>query len=281
MVLTQQSSSLVPFRRKPTHANSVHQKLLSMYIEVIPFIIPKNVEDVCVPTLWHPDLNLGNLFISESGPAELQGIIDWQHTAILPYFNQASMPPAVFYEGSRIDINEFFPDLPSNFDDLPSEEQAACRQELRLANRHRFYEGSVGKNRRRRVIRRLPHRSELMMLPTFVTRACADGVFELREALMMIRRQWDAIAGPGIPCPIDFSAHEIAEHEIQMEKFRCYQAAVRVIYSTLQCEGDGLVRYGNYDAVRPLIDGLEKTWDEDKTGAPFPFKDGEYSYFLS
>ena len=44
---------------------------------------------------------------------------------------------------------------------------------------------------------------------------------------------------------------------------------------------DGFVSHEHYDAVRMSIDSLEETWDETIAGSPFPFKDGEHSYFLS
>ena len=120
------------------------------------------------------------------------------------------------------------------------------------------------------------------MLPTYVTRAWADGVFDLRESLVFLRKNWDAITGPNsTPCPIEFSVEEMMEHETQLEQFRCYETAVDAVYSALHCEGDGWVPHENYDVVRELISSLEETWDETITGSPFPFKDGEHSFFLS
>ena len=74
------------------------------------------------------------------------------------------------------------------------------------------------------------------------------------------------------------------EHRTQLDQFRCYYdtaASVRSIFSTLSCEGDGWVSHENFDVVRKLIVELEETWDESVTCSPFPFKDGEHSYFLS
>ncbi|KAI5116307.1 hypothetical protein M0805_009633 [Coniferiporia weirii] len=281
-LLDQRGSTSSPYRRKPTHDKAVHSKLLAMYKEAIPLLMPPPDSEVCAPTLWHPDLSLGNLFVSESGPANLQGIIDWQHAAILPYFSYASIPPALVYKGDKIDMDGPLPGpLPSDIEELSVEEQKDYRLQLRMAHRHKLYQAEVSKNPRRVAASRLPHIHELMMLPTYVTRAWADGAFDLREALMVLRKKWATIAAPGTPCPIVFSEEEIAEHEKQMESFRCYEAAIDSIYSVLHCEGDGWVAHENYEVVRGLIDDLEETWDEEITGTPFPFKDGEYSYFLS
>ena len=117
------------------------------------------------------------------------------------------------------------------------------------------------------------------MLPTYITRAWGDGAFDLREALVRICKNWVALVGP--TCPIEFSAEEMMKHEIQLERYRCYGAAVAAVYSALQCEGDGWVAHENYDIVRELICSLEETLDGEITGSPFLFKDGEHSYFLS
>jgi hypothetical protein len=253
-----------------------------MYMEAVPHVMPPEEHEVCAPTLWHPDLSLDNLIVSASGPGNLQGIIDWQHAAILPYFSFAFMPPAVIYESDKINMDGPLPGpLPSNIEELSTEEQAEYRLQLRLANHHKWYQAKAARGPRRRVAGRMPHIQELMMLPTYVTRAWADGVFDLREALVVLRRHWTNIAGADTPCPIEFSAKEMMEHVRQLESFRCYEAVISAAYSTLHCEGDGWVSHGNYDVVRGLIDNPEETWDEEITGIPFPFKDGEHSFFLS
>jgi hypothetical protein len=110
----------------------------------------------------------------------LQGIIDWQHAAILPYFSFASIPPALIYKGDKINMDGPLPGaLPSNFDKLNTEEQAEYRLQLHFANRHKWYQAKAARNPRQRAAGHLPHIQELMMLPTYVTRAWADGVFDL------------------------------------------------------------------------------------------------------
>jgi hypothetical protein len=253
-----------------------------MYIDAVPYLMPPSDSDVCAPTLWHPDLSLGNLFVSASGPANLEGMIDWQHAAILPYFSFASMPPAFIYNGNKINMDGPLPGpLPSNIDELSAKEQAEYRLQLRLANRQKWYLANIKLNPRRRAILCLPHIRELVALPTYVTRAWVDGVFNLREALVCLRNNWPAITDPNTPCPIEFSVEEILEHERQLEAFRCYEAAVDTVYATFRCEGDGWVAHENYDVVHQIICELEETWDETITGMPFPLKDGEHSYFLT
>jgi hypothetical protein len=72
IVLEQSSPDLSRFRRKPTHDHATHSKLLSMFMKAIPHFMPPSNSDICAPTLWRPDLSLGNLFVSATGPAHLQ-----------------------------------------------------------------------------------------------------------------------------------------------------------------------------------------------------------------
>ena len=260
-----------------------------MYLAAVPspYIMPPNDSDICAPTssLWHPDLSLGNLFVSETGPAILQGIIDWQHTSVLPYFSFLSMPSAFVYEGDKIDMSGILPGplpgpLPSDLDDRTPKEQAEYRLHLRMANRHKWYQGKSA-NPRQVATLRLPHAQQLEMLPTFVLRAWSDSALDLRHALLILRERWTNIAGQGTPCPIEFSAEEREEHERQLWCFERYEAGMEVAKSALGYEGDGLVGHEDFDRIKRAIDRFETAWDEGLTGSPFPFRDGEYSYFLS
>jgi hypothetical protein len=55
------------------------------------------------------------------------------------YFTFAFIPPALIYDGDKIDMLGLLPALPSYMDELSAEEQAECRLQLRLANRHKLH----------------------------------------------------------------------------------------------------------------------------------------------
>ncbi|KFY50732.1 hypothetical protein V496_09207 [Pseudogymnoascus sp. VKM F-4515 (FW-2607)] len=67
----------------------VQIKHLVDYLKVAPHLVPSG-EELNAPTIRHPDLSPSNIFISEDG--NITGIIDWQHTAVLPIFLQAKIP---------------------------------------------------------------------------------------------------------------------------------------------------------------------------------------------
>ncbi|KAG1744384.1 hypothetical protein EDB19DRAFT_1906610 [Suillus lakei] len=132
------------FRRTPIHPREMHLRLLDMYIRAIPFVLPRGSE-LNAPTLWHPDLSLGNILISESHVPSIQGIIDWQHAAVLPYFQQVALPPAIVYDGHQFNPRLHPLALASSLeplDTLDPAEQEEYRLHHRLATRHNLYQAS-------------------------------------------------------------------------------------------------------------------------------------------
>jgi len=67
----------------------VQQDTLRKYLTVVPHLAPKPPE-LHLPTIRHPDLSPSNILVDDSG--DITGIIDWQHTTILPLFLQAKIP---------------------------------------------------------------------------------------------------------------------------------------------------------------------------------------------
>lgn len=47
------------------------------------------LEKISQPALWHTDLHMGNIFVSESEPSQIVCLIDWQSISISPLFLQA------------------------------------------------------------------------------------------------------------------------------------------------------------------------------------------------
>lgn len=88
---------------------------LKYYLKLAPHIVPED-SDLCQPTIRHPDLSPTNIFVSESG--EVTGVIDWQHSTILPAFLQARIPKHFQNYGDDDSENFRRPALPTTFDSL-------------------------------------------------------------------------------------------------------------------------------------------------------------------
>jgi len=113
------------------------------YLKVVPHIIPEG-EELNKPTIRHPDLSPNNVFISESG--DITGVIDWQHSAILPVFLQAKIPKHFQNYGDEDSENFRPPKLPENFDSLIESEKEKEAELYRRRQLHYFYLGFTNRN---------------------------------------------------------------------------------------------------------------------------------------
>ncbi|KAH4122821.1 hypothetical protein HBI81_104630 [Parastagonospora nodorum] len=116
---------------------------LKDYLKVAPHIVPEDPE-LCQPTIRHPDLSPNNIFVSESG--DITGVIDWQHSTILPMFLQAKIPKHFQNYGDDDSENFRRPELPANFDSLEESEKANELELYRRRQLHYFYLGFTSTN---------------------------------------------------------------------------------------------------------------------------------------
>lgn len=115
-----------------------HIQLLKDFLKLIPNL------DVAVgrfsrPVLRHPDFSPNNILVGSSG--DIVGIIDWQHTAILPLCLCAGIPKHFQNWGDPMSEALAKPEmkLPANFESLSSEEQASTRELMRKRLIHFYY----------------------------------------------------------------------------------------------------------------------------------------------
>lgn len=85
-----------------------------------------------------------NVFVSESG--DITGVIDWQHSTILPMFLQAKIPKHFQNYGDDDSENFRRPKLPDNFESLEESEKANALELYRRRQLHYFYLGFTSTN---------------------------------------------------------------------------------------------------------------------------------------
>lgn len=269
-------------RRFPFYKPATHVKLLDMLARAIPHIIPPHI--LSSPTLWHADLSHSNLLVAEEGPAEVRGLIDWQHSIIAPYCMQATFPSLFTYDGGLIDIpnGRVPPKLPSHISELSAEQQELYRVHLKLAMRHKAYEQKIVKeNERRTIACAMPFGAELALLPYNVLRSWSDSLVSLQQALLNLRNIWDIFAHEDTQCPIRFTNDEVLDHKQEFERYTKYQTSLTSLDNDLGCGGDGWVPENEFSRAMSLLKDREANWDDGAHGGPFPYKDGSFSFFLS
>ena len=85
----------------------------------------------------HPDLQPNNIFVSDK--LEITGLIDWQHSVVLPLFLQCGIPNSLQNYGDEVSESLQIPCLPDNFNNLEEREQFEQAELLRRRQLHHFY----------------------------------------------------------------------------------------------------------------------------------------------
>ena len=115
-----------------------HTNLLLDYIQLAPHLVPRSSK-LNLPVLRHPDLQPNNIFISED--LRITGLLDWQHSIILPTFLAAGIPDMFQNYDDEESMSFTPPRLPDNLESLDEDEQAKAHEKFRRRHLHFYYLG--------------------------------------------------------------------------------------------------------------------------------------------
>lgn len=161
-----------------------------------------HLRDFGIPLLWHTDLHMGNIYVSQEGPKKIVSIIDWQSLGVGPAFLQSRWP--IFLEPPENYVLGFVqPKLPDNFDKLDDIDKEIKKYKLKKAHTTKAYETATF------LWDRFAHdaRSVHGLFKELFIRcddAFEDGIIPLRECLIDISREWSDLGFTGKPL-IQFS----------------------------------------------------------------------------
>lgn len=110
---------------------------LEKYLQIAFYLTPGGSGNLARPTLRHPDLNPNNVFVSEE--LDITGLIDWQHSAILPLFLQRGIPDSLQNYSDSASESLVPPELPPNFGELSEAKQYEQFMLLHRRQAHYFY----------------------------------------------------------------------------------------------------------------------------------------------
>ena len=116
-----------------------HIKNLTDYLSIAPYIGFEAGRTLNRPVLRHPDFQPNNILISES--KEITGLVDWQHSTILPLGLTARMPHYFQNYGDEESDKLLEPqlDLPPDYDTLSESDQVSVRETQRRRLVHYLY----------------------------------------------------------------------------------------------------------------------------------------------
>ena len=207
--------------------------LLRRYLRIIPHLIPNAKERI---TLSHPDLHLDNIFIDPDTNI-ITSIIDWQSAALYPLSLQRPHPQML-----ELSPNPRTEDQNNQEKELLSYYyQAADAAGLSRAPFHDPY-------------------LSIRVNPITLLSGCweREDTFSLRQSLISAVAHWEHLCRDYTPCPIDFTAKELEDHERESELI----SGISGIVSQLDEQGlipiGGMVPAEEYDHARMVSEYFKK-----------------------
>lgn len=232
--------------------------------------------ELCVPTMWHTDLNRGNIFIDPSTCA-ITGIIDWQSTTIAPLYLQAIIPRAFLYTGHKIKLPSVRmgkPSLPENYDSLSKDEKRDVLAEFTDAGTFIWQQNVILEDPIWGAVYRLPKYPLRIHPIDAASRTWTNGLTLLRGLLLQMRDEWAELAGHSTSCPLQFSEEEEDRIRALLERGDRHAEMVREVVTRLDTTDDGMVEPERHDALRELCEEMRADWDTEAFGGPFPLQPG-------
>lgn len=229
-------------------------------------------------TMWHTDLHMGNIFISQEDHTRITCLIDWQSTSISPLFLQARWPvflspPKGYCEGLEL------PRLPENFGDLDADEKEIALFENGRATSAKAYEVATYLNNHNAYTARWEMLDPLREHFLRIGDTWDDGVIPLRTCLIRIFENWEQMGFPD-SCPIHFTSAEIASHEKLLSEYTQWYEIQDFAQNYLDTDAEGWVppgadwaekRLQNKALLELMIERLKTQKPEGEVRRMWPF----------
>lgn len=239
-----------------------HIENLQLFRKVCPSLVPEE-KWLQKPVLRHPDLNPNNIFVSKD--TQITGIIDWQHSCVLPFFLNAGIPNhfANYGDPDSEALNK--PQLPTNLDELDEDERERDLELYRKRHLHFYYIGATAKKANQHY-QAMMHEGALFRQQIYRDAAApweGDNI-SLRADLVRLAQNWDRLVPSGSPCPLHFSEEDIEWTLEAMNKQSEADESMRVLREILVGAGtDGWVSKERYSDALSKAAALKKDAIED------------------
>ena len=215
-----------------------HLHLLNAAQDIIAILAPL-LENFSTPVLWHPDLHMGNVFVSEEDYTKVVGLIDWQFATILPTLTQAQWPllltvPDDYETGPSI------PKLPADIDEMDPNEQKILREKHEERVLVKCYEIALNRANPQTGSALSESPEAVRQLFLLCPDTYKDGLIPLRDCLIRISNSWEASGFPG-SCPIQFTHDELSIHQEQLTEYDEWRSLRQYTFDVLSTDEEGWV----------------------------------------
>ncbi|KAH7395252.1 kinase-like domain-containing protein [Phaeosphaeria sp. MPI-PUGE-AT-0046c] len=197
------------------------------------------IDKVSEPVLWHTDLHMGNIYVSEKNPANIVSLIDWQSNVVSPLFLQARFPEFLPIEEDYALGMTDFPKLPENYNEMDADDKNYADHKLKEAKLAKAYELSSGfeNNKAYKALRVPSFLRELFIQCGEVSK---EGIIPLRACLIELSKVWNDLGCTG-QCPATFSEEDLERHERHFQEYRDYHEIHELARNILGTDFEGWI----------------------------------------
>ncbi|KAF2228220.1 phosphotransferase family protein [Elsinoe ampelina] len=273
-------------------------QVLEEYLRLAPSLDLPADHAFSRPVLRHPDLSPSNIIVSDD--FDVVGVIDWQHSAVLPLCLAAGIPKHMQNWGDPASgrLEKPATKLPDNYDEMSSHEKSEVTEKLRRRLVHFLYAA--------KTMVQVPEHFEAFRQPAATLRArlythaawpWEGNNLTLKKDLIDTVKAWPLVIKSGTAqqqgvyevqtfptCPLKYSDQEIAACEDLVEKEEESTAEYLEMQEALDIDQQGWVDDDeHYEKSRELARSIkESLLEEAETEAErisalhhFPFEDHE------
>ncbi|KAL8966705.1 MAG: hypothetical protein Q9183_003248 [Haloplaca sp. 2 TL-2023] len=195
-----------------------HADLRDAAMMLLPHLVEwPVVQEYGKPVLWHTDLHMGNIFVSETDHSQIVSIIDWQHTSISPHFVQARWPvflrpPDDYAMGLQ------YPELPKNYETLDDDDKKAAKYEKKKADISKGYEVATYLNNQVTYEALWEIHEPTREFFRRIGGTWDDGLVPVQRCVKKICDHWSDLGFPN-PCPVGMTSKDMESFRQRCEEY--------------------------------------------------------------
>ncbi|CDO71735.1 hypothetical protein BN946_scf184920.g19 [Trametes cinnabarina] len=191
---------------------------------LLPASGPLDPGDLLRPyTLWHPDLHVSNIIVTESADScSVVGSIDWQGAVIAPDHSQLKVPAVYEAEDHPLIDHPDGAGMPSicpEADAREGEEKHAVQLAFRWLKRKKMHE--------------LPARRIVTLPGQLITRGLEEGLAAIEKSFLVVRALWNMVA------EVDESGVQVVDFPVEISEERAKDIENDLQQHQRVEEGDG------------------------------------------
>jgi hypothetical protein len=196
------------------------------------------IDKLSQPILWHTDLHMGNIYVSENDPTKITSLIDWQSIVVSPLFLQARFREFLsvneeYALGSKI------PEPSQDYHQMDADDKEIAEFQLKEAKLAKAYELSSG-SKNKQAYKALFIPSFLRELFTRCGEVSEEGVIPLRACLIELSGVWNDVGFTG-ECPFSFSDDDMQKHDQQFKEYRDFRRVQEIARKLLDTDSEGWI----------------------------------------